>query len=170
MNMKDHILAALNEQFNDFEALPGNLSDEQLTSPQFDLDWSVKDMVNHLWGWQQITIARVNAAVLDGEPEFPHWLTSLPGDWDEDANQTNAWIFDGFHHQSWTESYQNWREGYLRLLDLGQAVSERDLLDGDRYPWLNGYSLAAILLATYEHHQEHLEELSDWLKSQGNQN
>lgn len=72
MNMKDHILAALREQFNRLEELFASLSDEQITSPSFDDNWSIKDIVNHLWGWQQISVARMNAGVLNGEPEFPH--------------------------------------------------------------------------------------------------
>ncbi len=166
MNMKDHILTALSEQFNHWEGLLANLSDEQLVNPNFDLDWSIKDVINHLWGWQQISVARVNAAMLNREPEFPKWLTSFPGNRDENAGQTNAWIYNNFHNQSWSESNKNWREGFLQLLDFGKMVSERDLLDGDRYPWLKGYSLAAILVASYEHHQEHLEKMINWLQKQ----
>jgi hypothetical protein len=37
------------------------------------------------------------------------------------------------------------------------------MLDGDKYAWLNGYSPAFILVASYDHHQEHLERLMGWL-------
>jgi len=60
------------------------------------------------------------------------------------------------------EIHQNWRDGFLRFLELGEPISEKDLLDGDRYPWLKGYSLACILVASYDHHQEHLERLLAW--------
>jgi hypothetical protein len=62
------------------------------------------------------------------------------------------------------EIYQNWRSGFLQFLDGAGKISERNLLDGDRYSWLNGYSLASILVASYDHHQEHLEKLKEWLK------
>jgi hypothetical protein len=163
MNMKEHILTALREQFDRWEELLASISEEQITTPNFDDNWSIKDIVNHLWGWQQISVARMNAGVLDREPEFPNWLTSFPENWDEDANQTNIWIYKTFHNQSWAEANQNWREGFLRLLDLGETISERDLLDGDRFLWLKGYSLAFILIASYEHHQEHLEKLTAFL-------
>lgn len=163
MNMKDHILAALREEFARWEELLSGLTTEQLTRPNFDLDWSIQDVLNHLWGWQQISNARVKAAVLDREPEFPDWLTHCPGGWEADANQTNAWIYQNFHDRSWADTHRRWREGFLGLLDQGTQVSEHDLLDGDRYVWLNGYSLSAILIASYEHHQEHLEKLTDWL-------
>jgi hypothetical protein len=110
----------------------------------------------------------MKAAVADREPEFPNWLTSFPGNWDDDASQTNDWIYQNFHSQSWAEADQKWREGFLQLLDVGEVISEKDLLDGDRYLWLKGYSLAFILIASYEHHQEHLEKLIAWLQENEN--
>jgi hypothetical protein len=49
MNMKDHILAALREQFIRWEELLAGLSEDQITAPRFDLDWSIKDVMAHLW-------------------------------------------------------------------------------------------------------------------------
>lgn len=159
MNMKEHILAALREQFNRWEELLMSLGDEQITAPRFDHNWSIKDVVVHLWAWQQISIARMEAAVLNQEPEFPRWVAELGEDWEENASQSNARIYETYHKKPWSEVYQNWREGFLQLLELGEPISERDMLDGDRYPWLKGYPLALILVASYDHHQEHLEQL-----------
>ena len=164
MNMKDHILTALGEQFNSWEELLASLSEEQITAPHFDLDWSIKDVVAHLWGWQQISIARMEAGMLNREPESPQWVMDLSGAWEEDADKTNARIYEINHEKPWAEIHENWRNGFLRFLELGSKISERDLLDGDRYPWLKGYSLAAILVASYDHHQEHLEKLIKWFK------
>jgi hypothetical protein len=167
MNMKEHILSALREQFNRWEELLASMSEEQITAPHFDFDWSIKDVIAHLWAWQQISIARMEAAAQDWEPEFPKWILSLGEDWEEDANRVNALTFENNHEKSWSEIYQNWRNGFLRFLELGEAISEKDLLDGDRYTWLKGYSLAFILVASYDHHQEHLEKLLAWLKEYG---
>ena len=166
MNMKDHILSALKEQFNDWEELLASLSEEQITAPHFDFDWSIKDVIAHLWAWQQISIARMEAGTLDNEPKFPKWIQDIGEDWEEDADRVNASTYETNHNKSWTEIHQNWKEGFLRFLELGNKISERDLLDGDRYPWLKGYSLAFILVASYDHHQEHLEKLIDWLGKQ----
>lgn len=164
MNMKEHILAALQEQFKRWEELLVSLNEGQITSPQFDDDWSIKDVMNHLWGWQQISIARMEAGQKDQEPEFPKWVTELGTIWEENADQTNAQIYKNFHELSWEQVYQNWRDGYLHFIESGKSISERDLLDGDRYLWLKGYSLAFILIASYEHHQEHYEKLLDFIK------
>jgi len=164
MNMKEHILAALREQFESWEEFLASLNEEQITAPHFDHDWSIKDVIAHLWAWQQISIARLESGMRDREPEYPKWITALGQDWEEDANRLNALTFERKHEKPWSELYQNWKSGFLRFLEVGNAVSERDLLDGDRYPWLKGSSLAFILVASYDHHQEHLEKLVDWLR------
>ena len=38
----------------------------------------------------------------------------------------------------------------------------RDLLDSGRDRWLGGYALAHVLLASYEHHREHLDKALEW--------
>ena len=168
MNMKGHILAALREQFDSWEESLADLREQQITTPSFDLGWSIKDVIAHLWGWQQISIARMEAGVFNRAPELPKWVMELDSVWEEDANQTNARIYQIFHEQAWSKVHQNWREGFLRFLELGNKISEKDLLDTGRYPWLKGYNLAFILLASYEHHQEHLEKLIEWLREHEN--
>jgi hypothetical protein len=168
MNMKEHILAALREQFNNWEELLGSLSEEQITAPHFDFDWSIKDVIAHLWAWQQISIARMESGVLDREPESPKWIANLGEEWEDNADRVNALTFETNHEKPWSEVHQNWRDGFLRFLELGEPIPEKDLLDGSRYPWLKGYSLALILVASYDHHQEHLEKLQSWLQEHGN--
>jgi hypothetical protein len=165
MNMKEHILAALREQFESWEKLLAGLSEEQTTAPRFDLEWSIKDVMAHLWAWQQISIARLEAGVQSRAPKYPGWILAIGEDWEEDSDRVNALTFERNHQKSWSEVYQNWRGGFLRFLELGNKIPERNLLDGDRYPWLHGHSLAFILVASYDHHQEHYEKVQDSLAS-----
>ncbi|MEW6401971.1 MAG: ClbS/DfsB family four-helix bundle protein [Chloroflexota bacterium] len=167
MKMKGHILTALKEQFNHWEELLISLSDEQLTGWHILPDWSTKDVMAHLWAWQQISIARLEAARDDREPEFPAWVANLREDWEENADKTNAWVYETYHPQPWLTVYQNWREGFLHFLELGEGISEINLLDSSRYSWLEGRPLILILIASYDHHQEHLEKLLAWLQEHG---
>ncbi len=168
MNMKGHILSALREQFEQWEQLLASMGERQVTDLQTLGDWSTKDVITHLWAWQQISIARVEAALQDREPRLPAWVSDLSGDWEENANQTNAWVYDTFHGQAWVKIHQNWKEGFQRFLNLGEELPEINLLDSSKYPWLQGQPLAVILLASYDHHQEHLEKLVAWLNQHGN--
>lgn len=98
--------------------LEGSSQARRLTpASRFDDNWSIKDVIAHLWGWQQISIVRVEAAVANREPVYPKWTSALAEDWEENVNQTNAWIYETQHTNSWSEMYQKWKEGYLKLLD-----------------------------------------------------
>jgi len=168
MNMKEHILRALREQFNHWEELLAGMSDEQIAAPLLPSDWSVKNDIAHLWAWQQISIARMEAARQDREPELPRWAAELQTNWEDNADQTNAWIYETYREQPWSKVHQDWMEGFLRFLKLGGEIPEKDLLDSGRYSWLDGHPLALILIASYDHHQEHLEKLIIWLQEHGN--
>lgn len=167
MNMKDHILAALREQFDRWEDLLAGMTPDQLAAPLLPSPWCPKDVVAHLRAWQQRSIARVEAALSDREPVFPTWHPDLDPDADESTEQVNAWIYEMYRDHSWSQVHRSWRDGFLRFLEFGERVSERDLLDAGRYPWMQGYPLAAILLASYDHHQEHLDKLRAWLWEPG---
>ncbi len=167
MDMKGHILTALREQFDLWEELLAGLSEEQILTPHLPSPWSSKDNLTHLWAWQQRSIARLEAALSNREPVFPSWPAELDPNLEDNIDQLNAWIYETHRQEPWSQVYQNWKVGFLKFLELGERIPERHLLDAGRYPWLNGLPLAFILLASYDHHQEHLEELHAWLQAQG---
>lgn len=167
MDMKQHILAALRELLQRWEDLLASIDEEKITAPLLPSPWSIKNIIAHLMVWQQRTIARVAAADEDREPELPVWIPGLDPDTEGGADLVNAWIYEKYRDQAWPEVRQNWKDGFQRFLELAERISERDLLDGGRYPWLNGFSLALILLASYDHHQEHYENLLAWLREHG---
>ena len=167
MNMKAHILAALREQLDAWEALLAGLSEAQITAPLAPPEWRIQDVIVHLWGWQQLSMARVEAALAGREPVYPQWAPGVDPEAEGSADLENAWFYQTYHERPWSKVHQDWREGFLRFLEASQGVSERDLLDTGRYAWLEGYSLAFILVASYDHHQEHLEKLQARLKEQG---
>ena len=164
MNMKEHILAALREQVNRWEELLASLSEEQIATPLLPSHWSTKDGIAHLMAWQQRSIARIEAAQFNREPEFPKWLPEVDPDSESSTGQINAWIYETYREQPWSKVHQNWKEGFMRFLELAEPIPEKDLLDAGKYPWLKGLPLAFILLASYDHHQEHLEKLLAWLQ------
>lgn len=166
MNMKEHILAALREQFEQWEELLASLSEKQINAPRFELDWCIKDVIAHLWAWQQVSIARMESGVQAREPAYPDWIVSIGEDWEDDSDRVNALTFERNHEEPWSEIYENWRKGFLQFLQFGEKLPERDLLDSDRFPWMKGHSLAFILVASYDHHQEHIEKLRDRLENQ----
>ena len=164
MSMQLHILLALHEQYDSWLTLLDSLTEVQLSKPLTSSYMSPKDVIAHLYAWQQRSIARLLAALDEREPVFPQWLSDVTPDTPGVNDQINAWLYETYQHQPWTDIYAQWRSGFLHILELGQAIRERDLLDSSRYTWLNGYTLAHVLIASYDHHQEHYEKLMEWLE------
>lgn len=159
MNMKDHLLTALREQFAQWEELLAGLDVEQITAPQHSSQWSIKDEMAHLWHWQQRSIAQVEAAVTGQEPLFPQWPAQFDPEAPGEPDQLNRWLYESSLAEPWSTIYPQWRAGFLRFLELAEQISERKLLDAGEYAWMEERPLALSLLATYDHHQEHLEKL-----------
>jgi hypothetical protein len=169
MNDKTQIISMLREEFNRWEELLASLSEEQIKVPQLPSSLSIKDVIAHLRAWQQVSIARLEAAQLNKEPVFPNWLAGLDPESDEERDQFNAKIYESYHQHPWSRVHQDWKDGFLRFLELGETIAEKDLLDPEKYPWLKGYSLLVVLQGSYEHHHnDHLEPLLAWLRQHGN--
>jgi hypothetical protein len=167
MNMKEHILAALREQFKRWEDLLGSMTEKQITTPHSPSEWSTKDEVSHLWAWQQRSIARLAAASLDREPDYPKWSPDLDPDSDAEVDKVNAWIYETTLKDPWSKVHLDWKIGFLRFLELGEKITEKDLLDAGKYPWMKGAPLAFSLLSSYDHHQEHYDGSVAWLDQNG---
>ncbi len=167
MNMKEHILGALREQIERWDGQLASMSAAQITAPLLPSHWSAKDVINHVRTWQQRSLARIEAGLHDQPPQFPQWIPGVDPEAEEATDQINDWIYRANRELPWPEVHQRWRAGYLRLIELAQEVPERDLLDPSRYPWMQGNPLAFVLLATYDHHQEHLDKLQAWYERKG---
>jgi hypothetical protein len=171
MNDKQHILTTLREEFNRWEELLASLSEEQITARQLPDNWSIKDVIAHLRAWQQRSIARLEAALLNRAPEFPTWPAEFDPEAEDQPHDLNAWLYATYRDQPWSSVHRDWRAGFLRFLELGAAIPEKDLLDTGRYPWMEGQPLALSLQGSYEHHHEHedyLEPLLARLRQHGN--
>ncbi|HWQ12790.1 MAG TPA: ClbS/DfsB family four-helix bundle protein [Roseiflexaceae bacterium] len=159
MNEKRGILTALQEEFNRWETLLAGLSEAQITAPLLPENWSIKDVIAHLRAWQQRSVARLEAALHGREPAYPAWPEQFDPEVEGEPHDLNAWLYAAYRDQPWAGVQRDWRAGFLRFLELGEAIPEQDLIEVGKYPWLEGYALIAVLQGSYEHHREHAEYL-----------
>ncbi|MBZ0292412.1 MAG: ClbS/DfsB family four-helix bundle protein [Anaerolineae bacterium] len=157
MSDKTQIISALRTEFDQWEGILAGLSEAQITAPSLDANWSIKDVMAHLWAWQQRSIARMEAAVQHHEPVFPEWPTEFDPEAEGQPDDLNAWLYKTNREKPWSQVYAEWKAGFLHLIELGEAVPEQALLDTGKYTWLAEYPLALVLTASREHHEEHRE-------------
>lgn len=167
MTDSGQMLTKLKEEFKRWENVLGSLSEAQATTSRLSNGWSVKDLTAHLMAWQQVSVARLEAARLNQEPELPEWLARADPD-EEDVDPINARIDETYREKSWPWVHQQWRDGFVRVLTLAEAIPEDDFSNKE-YPWLKGHSLLDVLQGSYEHHHEdHWQPLLTWVNQREN--
>ncbi len=160
MSEKATALADLRTVFNQWKDLVSRMREPELTAA-LDGGLSIKDVLAHLHAWQGLSIARLEAARAGGEPVLPVWVAGgdPENEDDDETNALNARIDDLYRRRSWTEVHRAWRDGFLRLLALAEAIPDDILTERGRYPWLGDHALLDVLRGTWGHHREHLEGL-----------
>ncbi len=164
MNMKEHLITALMEQLSRWEELIAGLSEGQTLMRLEPEDRTPKDVLAHLMAWQKRSIARLEAAQAGKEPVFPRWVPELDPDAAADTDMMNEFIYKTYRDELWSTLVKNWKEGYLHFVELAEGISERDLLDESRFPWMGERPLALVLISSYDHHQEHYDKLTAWMR------
>ncbi len=166
MNHRSELIAALREDFHRWEGLLGGLNEEQVTTPLPSSHWSTKDVVAHLWAWQQVSIARLEAALSNEEPKLPEWLAGRDPEAEDSLEEYNEGIYQAFREDPWARVHEVWKRGFLRFVELAESIPEQDLLQVGRYSWLKGSPLSAIVLGSYDHHKGHLDPLPALFREQ----
>jgi hypothetical protein len=167
MNEKQHLLDELIAIFNRWQQLLTDLSEDEIMQPIVPSTWTVKDVVAHLWAWQQASLARAEAALHDTRPIYPQWWEVNGPSPEEDLERTNAWLYDACKDTPWTTVYADWKTQFERYLDLSRQIPEKDLFEPGRYAWMGEYPLAASPLGSLNHHIEHYDTLTAWLQDDG---
>jgi hypothetical protein len=159
MNDTQAILAAQRQEFSRWEDMLAGINEETAAVFHPSAGMSIKDVVAHLMAWQQLSIARLEAARLNREPALPDWLAGEDPESEEHIDQFNATIQATYAPRPWAAVHQAWRDGYRRLVALAEETPPDDLMAAGKYPWLNGNALLDVVLGSLEHHVEHAEAL-----------
>jgi hypothetical protein len=147
-----------------WEALLAEVGERPMERPGAAGDWTFKDVVAHLNGWRERTVAKLEAAARGQEPSPPPWPTGLDEDSDEDVDAINRWLYERDRDRSAAEVVAESREQFGRMRAAVEQVSEADLFQPGRYAWLGDYPLSAVLDGSYGHlHEEHEPGIRRWL-------
>ena len=124
-------------------------------------EWSFKDLIAHLTAWRILTAERLEAPLRGDEPNVP-WPAHLTEE--ENTDEINQWIFETNRDKSLETVMEESNATFDRVEQAITRLSEDDLFTHDRFPWLEGYALKAVVDGTWEHyHVDHKPDIEAWL-------
>jgi len=155
---KARLLAEIREGNALLEATLADLDEAQATQPGVVGDWSAKDTVAHILGWDQ-ELARWLQIFARGEtPDLP----LVDGAWDWDAiDRTNDRFVASYQGHSWERVLADHRLAIQSVLETVEALPEQVLLDAQHVAWRGDRPLSELILAcTCRHYVGHITQLA----------
>ncbi len=161
-------LERIEQERQSWEQLLAEVGEERMQEPGVAGDWSFKDVVAHLNGWRILTLARLEAAQHGRDPVPPPWPAHLDEDDDGDLDAINDWIYQTNRERSLQDVLSEYGQSFDQMRAAVAAISEEDLTEPGRFPWLGGHALWEVLDGTFGHlHEEHEPNIREWLKRRG---
>ena len=121
-------------------------------------DWTFKDVAAHLTAWRRRTVARLEAAGRGAPEPPPAWPAEL-GNTEDDP--INAWIHEQTKDRPASELLAAADTVYDDFIAAIRALPIDAVTDPDRFPWLEGSSLADADFGG--HLDEHEPGVRAWL-------
>jgi hypothetical protein len=141
----------------ELERLIMPLSVAQMNQPGAVGSWSVKDVLAHIAFWERYAADVVRAARCGETPQL---------DVEDLTESRNASVVAQYYLMSLGAVLASWHTAREELLDQIAELSEADLNESHRFPWSEGRSLLnRIADNSYEHEQEHIEQIRSWIRS-----
>src|SRR5512141_107518 len=113
---KSELLHWLQEQYQEWEAFLDQIGTARMDQPGVNGDWSMKDIVAHLTGWNRWLVMRLQAAQR-GEPEpAPPWPARL-----ETEDEINAWMYESNRGRSQREILDDTHQVFQQLIAVIEA-------------------------------------------------
>ena len=146
----------------DTERLVAQAGPTRMELPGAAGDWSLKDVVAHLAAWRWWSVARMEGAAHNTEPT-PPWGSDLSEE-GAGVDQINEQFHAAALARPVAEVLADSRATFDRLEAALMALPEADLFAPCRYPWLDGYRAADIVLGSAAHlYEDHEPAISAFL-------
>lgn len=156
------LLQELRETHTGLEARIAPLSSAQMSAPGVNGAWAMRDMLAHLTAWQRRAHVLLEAAH-DGTTPAPFYIDPID---EHELDRRNAAFFAASRARPLDAVLREWRATENAVEAAVPRVSEDDLTDPARFPWLHGRSLVSVVAGeTYEHTREHQPDIDAFLRA-----
>jgi uncharacterized protein (TIGR03083 family) len=139
------------------ELLLSQLSVEQFNQPGAVGVWSVKDVLAHIAFWERYAVNILKAVARGKTPDLLA---------DDSTERSNASVVAQYYQRPLAAVIADWQQAREDLLEQLEDLDDADLNDPDRFPWSAGRTLLDRIAGnSFDHEQEHIEQIRAWMKS-----
>lgn len=144
---KSQLLEAANKQYTVLERFLDPLTPDQFTFAPAPGAWAVKDIIAHLYEWQQMFFTWYESGLGDEQPAVP-----APGyKWNQ-LPALNQAIYEKHQHLTTEQALEMFRTSHKKTMAFIENLPEHDLLQPGLYPWMNRNTLLSYLNSTTAAH------------------
>ncbi len=158
---KPQILAESQKEHEALELFLSTFTPDQMTQPGMLGEWSAKDVLAHLYEWEQMVLGWLAASQRGESPHVPaegYKWSQLPA--------LNQKIREKHSNRSLDEILTLFRDSYNQTMNTIESLSEEALFMSGLYPWMNKNTLAAYFVScTSSHYRWARTEMRKGLKS-----
>jgi hypothetical protein len=116
---KSELIERLHAKQQRFQALLDEVGLARMDQPGVNGEWSMKDLLAHLTGWDVWAVARLQAAQRGEPAPAPPWPAQLQGD-----DEINAWIYAAYRDRSTGEVLAETQQVFEQLLAVVEALPD----------------------------------------------
>jgi len=136
------------------ELLLAQLSVAEINQPGAVGVWSVKDVLAHIGFWERYAVGTIRAATRGEAPGLGA---------DDETERINASVVAQYYQRSLAAVIADWQQAREDLLDALEDLDDEALNDPNYFPWSADRSLLDRIGNSFEHEQEHIEQIRAWM-------
>ena len=161
---KNEMLAQIRETRANLQAVLDTLSNEQITTPNVQGEWSVKDMLAHISAWERLAMDRLDAGFNNREPGYNRIQN------DADVDEFNASVYDRNKGRPLFEVWAEFDASHKAFLKVIEALDEETFAGNIPAAWGQDIEVWKLIGAnTCWHYPEHSEAIEAWLEETGDE-
>ena len=158
---KSELLTWLQEEFQGWEIFLDQIGEARMEQPGLAADWSMKDIIAHLTGWNRWLVIRLQAAQRGELKPPPLWPAHV-----QSEDEINAWIYESNRGRSLGEVLDEMHQVHQQLLAFVEGLPDDVRIERDwRVVWLGDQRFPAGEF--FDHfHDDHEPDIRAWLARQ----
>lgn len=158
---KVDLLAAATDEFERLWTAVESVSPDDLVSPGACDEWSVKDLLAHLYAWHEMALRWEREGAAGERPAIP-----ADGYTFAETPALNAAIHERHRDDAWDDVVAKLRASHERVLRVIDTYGDEDLFTKRRYPWTKSTSVGAYFVsATSSHYAWASKLIRSWAKA-----